>query len=106
MNSPEILIKNMRTDKFENWYPYEVRVDRISILGNPFKMNHPEQRDKVIEAYQTYFDEKSKNDSAFRAELNRLARIYRLYKKLHLYCWCAPKRCHAEIIRDWILANT
>jgi len=42
-------------------------------------------------------------DVRVRNELNRLYRLYKQYGCLKLYCWCAPKRCHAETIRDVLM---
>ena len=80
-----------------------IRVDRKSVLGNPFYMHDESERDKVCDEYQTYFDKKvnEKTDENF---MNELRRIYKLAKhnKVYLACWCAPKRCHAETIKAFI----
>ena len=31
-------------------------------------------------------------------ELVRLLSLYQVHGKLELFCWCTPKRCHAESI--------
>ena len=80
-----------------------IRVDRSSVLGNPFYMSNESMRDEVCDKYQQYFDKKvtEKTDDAF---MNELRRIYKLAKhnKVYLACWCAPKRCHAETIKAFI----
>lgn len=40
----------------------DVRVDRKSVLGNPYKMENESQRDKVCDLYETYFNALVKND--------------------------------------------
>lgn len=80
-----------------------IRVDRSSVLGNPFYMSNESMRDAVCDKYQWYFDKKviENTDDAF---MNELRRIYKLAKhnKVYLACWCAPKRCHAETIKAFI----
>ncbi len=36
-------------------------------------------------------------------ELSVLQTLYQEHGKLRLFCWCSPKKCHAETIRDYIL---
>lgn len=42
-------------------------------------------------------------DDARRAEMLRLYRIWTTHGTLSLACWCAPKACHADVIRDTLL---
>jgi hypothetical protein len=95
-----IIIKNLRTEK--PVYPWQVRVDRESILGNPFPMQKESERDAVCDDYAQYFVEKLKRDEAFKNELRRLYLLHKKYQKLELFCWCTPKRCHAETIRNFL----
>ncbi len=78
-----------------------VRVDRKTVLGNPYPMRNESQRDRVCEQFATHFDAKVKQEGAFREEV---IRIYRLAKEqdVTLQCWCAPKRCHADHIAQFI----
>ncbi len=106
-----IEIKNLRHSKPSE--PYDIKVDRSSILGNPFYMKNESQRDDVCNKYQIYFNKQFnyciENDVQFSKlfiqELQRLVKIYKLYNKLRLFCWCTPKRCHAETIKNYILDN-
>lgn len=97
----EIKIKNLRNEKpSAEW---QVKVDRSSVLGNPFYMADESKRDEVCDKYAVYFKNKiSLEDNAFMTELRRLYRIAKRYGKLELFCWCAPKRCHAETIREFL----
>lgn len=99
-----ITIHNLRHDARLD-LPYEVRVDRKSPLGNPFHMATEADRDSVCDEYAVLLRRKIKHgqDVKVRNELNRLYRLYKQYGCLKLYCWCAPKRCHAETIRDVLL---
>lgn len=97
-----ISIKNLR--KEQPVYEYQVRVDRASVLGNPYVMHSENERDQVCDQYEDYFKEQIKDkNSAFMQELRRLYKILKKYNKLELYCWCAPKRCHAETIKNFLL---
>ena len=97
-----IQICNLRNQKLE--FEYDIRVDRFNkILGNRFYMASELDRNLVCDKYQAWFDEqlKLKNELVLN-ELRRLYRIYKQYGKLRLFCWCAPKRCHAETIKNFL----
>ena len=100
----KVAIKNLRNSKPK--HPWQVRVDRASILGNPYHMVDESQRDKVCNQYEEYFNENMKYpDTAFYNEIERLYGIMKEYGKLELYCWCAPKRCHAETSKAYLEAR-
>ena len=102
---------NMRRDKAGE--PYDVRVDRHSPLGNSFYMKNETQRAEVCDQYRIWFEDTinswtpgeivTKNKEVFN-ELWRLILLYRKYGKLRLFCWCTPKQCHAETIRDYLFS--
>lgn len=75
-----------------------------SPLGNPFELTKERYRDKVIDSYKAWINQ-FKNDGIMRVELERLKKKYRDTGELTLVCWCAPKRCHAEIIKEIILGE-
>ena len=95
-----IEICNLRKETVK--YPYDVRVDRASILGNPYIMKNESQRDEVCDKYEAYFDMQMKSNMRFRNTVIDLVNTYKQYGKLRLFCWCAPKRCHAEYIKQAI----
>lgn len=96
-----IEICSLRNEKICN--EWDVRVDRASVLGNPFRMRSESERDMVCEKYKEYFKKKIlEKDERFLEELRRLYRIYKKYGKLRLFCWCAPRRCHAETIKEFL----
>ena len=96
-----IQILNLRQTKPEN--PWDIKVDRSSVLGNPFVMETESERDEVCKKYSKYFEVMMSNKSAAWEEINSLCDIYLKHKQLNLFCWCAPKKCHAETIREEIL---
>ena len=71
-------------------------VDRRTQFGNPFKNG---SRDSQCDRYQAYFDERIIEDEDFKTAVL-------LLKGQTLYCWCAPKRCHAETIANWLNEQT
>jgi len=98
-----ITIKNLRTKKLKN--PWDIRVDRVSVLGNIYFMSTEKERNNVCDKYQVYFYNviKANIHKQFILELEYLYNVYKLYKKLNLFCWCTPKRCHAETIKEYLL---
>ena len=98
-----ITIKNLRYEKPKN--PWDKKVCRgASPLGNPFHLNdtnNDEKREMVCERYEGWFYEEL-FDSVIQAELYLLMGTYKKYGKLNLFCWCAPKRCHAETIKTYL----
>ena len=98
-----VKVGNIRTYK-GNDGSVGIRVDRSSILGNPFHMYHGEDdRDRVCDQYDNYFDMRmsSKEDTVFKQEVQRILN-YARYRDVTLLCWCYPQRCHAETIKKYI----
>jgi hypothetical protein len=96
-----IQVKNLREEHPQN--PWDVRVDRANkILGNPFYLKAESERDVICEKYAQWFKAAVVSDVRVKAELDRLTDIYRTHEKLNLFCWCVPKRCHAEVICDYL----
>lgn len=79
----------------------EIYVGRPSILGNPFKIGPDGDRDTVIAKYKSWILDQIETNSAVRA---RLVRIKELAEKgdVVLTCWCAPLKCHADVIKSLI----
>jgi hypothetical protein len=93
----EIAIVNVRYDKS----PDIVYVGRRmpsragSPLGNPFKVG------KVADPmgmYRSWLWEQVRRATPVRAEIERLAKMYKAGNGIKLGCWCSPNPCHAEII--------
>jgi hypothetical protein len=80
-------------------------IGRGSPLGNPFRMNDERDRDRVCDQYQVWFNDKvAANDPVV---MNELRRLYRLAAKgdLKLGCFCAPRRCHGDTIKRFLLSH-
>lgn len=96
-----IRIVNLRNYKL-NEGEVLIKVDRSSVLGNPFYMSDESKRDEVCDKYYNYFCNKVNiKDIAF---MNELRRIYKIAKvnDVALGCWCFPKRCHSEVIKSFL----
>lgn len=98
-----IEIMNLRNTRPSQ--PWDVKIDRSSVLGNPFPMRNESQRNAVCDKYAVYLAIEIKKPGKIREEMIRLYRLYKQYRELRLFCWCAPKRCHAETIRQWLNAE-
>ena len=80
-----------------------------SPLGNPWKIGQDGDRTNVLQLYKRDLwnalnDKPSRLGPAAKTELHRLAAI----PDLHLWCWCAPEPCHAQIIAAaiaWLKSN-
>ena len=80
-------------------HPYDVKVDRSSVLGNPFKTG---TRDQECDQYAEYFPKQIDINPAFKAELQRLWKLHKEHGKLRLFCWCVPLRCHSITIKAFL----
>lgn len=73
-----------------------VYVGRPTIFGNPFVIGRDGTRDEVIEKYKNWFLEKIINGPEFAEAVRALKTASALI------CWCAPKRCHADVIGEFL----
>ena len=82
----------------------------LSSLGNPFHMKDETQRERVIAEYRAWLWGKIKaGDQAVLNELRWLARKASEGKTVNLYCYCAPKACHANVVANaikWMATQT
>lgn len=101
MESYKVEIKNLRTEKCLN-AAWQFRVDRASPIGNPFYMASEDKRNEVCDKYEIYFSEQIETNFKFRQYAEKILTALKTYHKVSLYCWCAPKRCHAETIKRWL----
>ena len=80
-----------------------VYVGRPSVLGNPYPLKDEKDRDVVIEKYGVWLRKEYAKRGKVYAALMELAHQYAAGEDIVLVCWCAPRRCHAEVIRDAII---
>ena len=78
-----------------------VYVGRPTPLGNPFRLENEEQREEVVVRYATWLEQELRQGN--RAVTRALEELYRQLKRqgnITLVCFCAPRRCHAEVIAE------
>lgn len=82
--------------------PNHIYCGRGSPVGNPFTMSNESQRDKVCDKYHAWFHRSIKRGNP--SLLNYLDMIIALAEKgdINLGCYCAPKRCHCETIKEYV----
>ena len=89
--------------------PNNYPIYRSTILGNPFTHDGKKSslarfsfrtRDEAVDAYRPYFKGMYKNDAQFKALVDEIYEKYKEGEDIYLQCFCAPLRCHGEIIRD------
>jgi hypothetical protein len=128
----EITIANARDiplpSEWPAWFVYVGRENKsrglkASPLANPFVIGQPFARIRETSyggEYSTGPINRETSIALFRSrldgdiadgvtwvracqEIQRLKSLLAKYRKLTLVCWCAPKRCHAEVIREKLL---
>ena len=89
----------------------DVYIGRGSILGNPYTSIKGKKtkakffcdsREESIKSFEKYIREKIENkDKVVCEELNR---IWKLAKEgeVNLVCFCKPKSCHGDVIKNII----
>lgn len=99
-----INIKNLRKDRPNT--EFDIRVDRSSVLGNPFYLNKQTTRKEVIENYKQWLYREFfvNHNQPIKDELLRIAKLAN-HNNINLFCWCYPLPCHAEVIRDFIITH-
>jgi len=68
-----------------------IYVGRPSKWGNPFVIGRDGTRDHVIAKYRAWIV----RQPALLAALDEL-------RGKHLVCWCAPERCHADVLIELV----
>jgi hypothetical protein len=76
-------------------------VSRGTPLGNNYYMAKEKERDQVCDQYENWFYNMP-HGKAYFDYLTIIITAYKKYGKLRLFCWCAPKRCHAETVKRYV----
>jgi hypothetical protein len=74
--------------------PYDVRIDRRSIWGNPFVIGPDGTRHQVIEKYRAWI----------QTQPHLMAQVPMLKGKT-LGCWCKPQACHGDVLVELVHAT-
>lgn len=76
-------------------------IGRGSPLGNPFVIGKDGSREQVIAKYRVWLNEQiMRKNPVVMDELNRLGNKAIDEKGLALQCFCYPKPCHGEVIKE------
>jgi hypothetical protein len=77
---------NMRKSEFD------VRIDRATKWGNPFRIGVHGTREEVVARYRVYI--------SAPAQVHLRRAIKKELKGKRLGCWCAPLPCHGDILAE------
>jgi hypothetical protein len=95
----DINVKNKSKWKQDGYY-----VGRPTVLGNPFRIDEHTTREISIQRYAEWFISKIRSrNSVIIQHLHLMEKIIQDEGKLNLVCWCAPKMCHADLIKQALL---
>jgi hypothetical protein len=74
-----------------------------SVLGNPYPLNNPDdeaERAVVIERFAGWLEARvNRKDPPILSELVRMRNLVLEHGSVDLGCWCAPKRCHCDVLK-------
>ena len=73
-----------------------VYIGRPSVLGNPYFMHSEEEREHVIESFRQYIE----GNANAMTEIKYLRALHQAGVDLALECFCAPKACHGDVIKE------
>ena len=99
-----IKVVNKYGDKHTYYKGRVLYCGRGSVLGNPFVMQNQsiEERNRVCGEFEKYFFEKiEQKNKNFIEALNFIFKESKS-KDVNLGCFCAPKRCHCDTIKNFV----
>lgn len=100
-----IILKNLKRDVPAEDCIWQVRIDRgYSVLANPYRMKNSSDKERqfAVAHYRRWFNQNCEKREAVLTELYRLHEIHQRFGILELYCWCYPKMCHGNIIKNFL----
>lgn len=78
-----------------------------SPLGNPFYVPYgcsQVERERVIALYKEWLLERLENpDSQAAKEFYRIKSLHESGTHIALACWCKPKSCHGDVLKELLL---
>jgi len=93
--------------------PNLIYIGRGSAFGNPYSQKEDTKaefvvssRTEAIESYKLYFNNKYESDLIFASEVNKLINIYDSGEDVNLVCYCKPKACHGDYIKQFIISHS
>jgi hypothetical protein len=86
---------------------HDIYIGRGSPLGNPYShmdgtkaLYKVVTREEAIEKYREWLERTRLNDPVLAAMLHEMRRAHLDGHDINLVCYCAPARCHGEIIKE------
>jgi len=76
-----------------------------SVLGNPFRIGVDGDREEVIRKYREWLYKRLETDPQVQSAIMDIVRMLDRGELVRLGCWCAPLPCHAEVIKEVVLAS-
>lgn len=79
-----------------------------SLLANKFKIGRDGNRDEVVEKYRRWLWNEYKKKGEVYKELWRIANKVKKGEKVQLMCWCAPYKCHGDVVKrciEWMIRD-
>lgn len=79
--------------------PYDIYIGRPSLWGNPWILKNPQndkERDEVCDKFEDWL--KGEYNGPFDSQREFIIKNIHILKGKVLGCWCAPKRCHGEVL--------
>lgn len=98
-NTMEIKVRNLKT-----WNGEGIYVGRPSPLANPYKLDDEKDREIVLQRYGAMLKSAiQKRDPQIITALQNIEAYLQEHGKCDLICYCSPKPCHADIIKQVII---
>lgn len=91
--------------------PNSIYIGRGSIFGNPYTHRNLNEtiakyqvssRRIAIESYREYMEEMYQTNPKFKTEIDNLVEMNKEGKDINLICFCKPKSCHGDILKEFI----
>ena len=76
-----------------------IYIGRPSPLGNPFAIGKDGDRDEVIRKYRIYLKKAMETNNRIKEIIERIKELSKK-EDVYLICWCFPKKCHGEVIKE------
>ena len=88
---------------------HDVYIGRGSVFGNPFShldSSHDiykvDTREEAITEFKTYFKRENVGDTYLFRNVEALVDKVRSGEDINLVCFCKPKACHGDVIKEYI----
>ena len=98
MEKSSVIVVNMRKVRPAGM----IKCDRGTPVGNKFIIGKDGDRDEVIRKYHIWFGNEVRKEGPVKDFVESLLKVLEIEEILILGCWCKPKRCHVDVIKNWI----